>query len=52
MAFLASKPLYFCDRNTRDADFVQRLAYIIELERFNDCCDQLHGTLLYGIARY
>lgn len=44
MAFLAAEPLHFSDRDSRDPDFVKRVFHIVQLERFDDGLDLLHGA--------
>src|SRR5205814_696155 len=46
--FLAAEALHFRDREPRDADFGQRLAHFIELERLDDGFDLLHDRFSLG----
>ena len=43
MALLPAEAFYFGDRDAGDADFMQGLPYIVELEWLDDRCDQFHG---------
>jgi hypothetical protein len=48
VTLLPAKPLNLGNCHALDADFRQRIAYIVEFEWLNDCCDEFHGTLLIG----
>src|SRR5690606_16345875 len=50
MPLLATETLDFRDSQAVDADFGQRLAHFVQLERFDDGGNLLHG-LLQEIAR-
>jgi hypothetical protein len=46
VALLPAEALHFGDREAGHADFGERLAYFVELERFDDRFDLLHRGLL------
>jgi hypothetical protein len=43
MALLPTEAFDFRDRDAGDADFVQRLSHVVELERLDDCSNQFHA---------
>src|SRR5436190_20486445 len=52
VALLAAEPLHLGDRESGDPDFGQRFAHFVELERFDDRFDLLHGGPLELGALY
>ena len=50
MAFLPTETLGFGDRDTLQANLLQRFFHFIELERFDDRFDFLHGRYFSGLA--
>jgi hypothetical protein len=50
MALLAAKSLGLGDGDSRDADLVERLLHLVELERLDDRLDLLHASLRCCVA--